>query len=263
MTLVRTSPSGPNLDVSGTALPPGDYDGEPLVWNGVDWVQSNTIRVAGIEAPTPAEGVQITNCDHVFLLPTGEFAIQALGNTNFLTMTAVAGTSVSAPIITLLDTTAVNFLRITDSQWEGVGTIANLSSPSGSGVNFDLNGVQLGAATGQTLVLSVNGAQRIFADDTVAGISAEDSSVFVNAVGTVDIATPGSANINGSTSISLSWSAGAVNMSVAGLSFDSSLIGFFGTAPAARPAITGVSTQQQVDSLVSALVALGLVTDAR
>lgn len=40
-------------------------------------------------------------------------------------------------------------------------------------------------------------------------------------------------------------------------------IGFYGAAPVARPAITGATTQLQVDSLVSALVALGLVTDAR
>jgi hypothetical protein len=40
-------------------------------------------------------------------------------------------------------------------------------------------------------------------------------------------------------------------------------MGFFGDAPAARPSISGVTTQQQLDSLIAALASLGLVTDAR
>lgn len=40
-------------------------------------------------------------------------------------------------------------------------------------------------------------------------------------------------------------------------------IGFLGAAPVTRPSITGASTQDQLDSLVAALVALGLVTDDR
>jgi len=40
-------------------------------------------------------------------------------------------------------------------------------------------------------------------------------------------------------------------------------LGFFGAAPVVRPTITGATTQLQVDSLVAALVALGLVIDGR
>ncbi len=40
-------------------------------------------------------------------------------------------------------------------------------------------------------------------------------------------------------------------------------LGFFGDGPVVRPSITGATTQQQVDSLVGALAALGLVVDAR
>jgi hypothetical protein len=40
-------------------------------------------------------------------------------------------------------------------------------------------------------------------------------------------------------------------------------LGFFGAPPVTRPSITGTTTQQQVDSLVAALTALGLVTDDR
>lgn len=40
-------------------------------------------------------------------------------------------------------------------------------------------------------------------------------------------------------------------------------LGFFSASPVARPSITGATTQDQVDSLVAALTALGLVTDDR
>ena len=40
-------------------------------------------------------------------------------------------------------------------------------------------------------------------------------------------------------------------------------VGFLGAAPVTRPSITGTTTQQQVDSLVAALEALGLVSDGR
>lgn len=46
-------------------------------------------------------------------------------------------------------------------------------------------------------------------------------------------------------------------------SADATGIAFNGNAPIAKPSITGATTQLQVDSLVSALVALGLVTDNR
>lgn len=40
-------------------------------------------------------------------------------------------------------------------------------------------------------------------------------------------------------------------------------LAFFGANPIARQAITGATTQDQIDSLVAALVGLGLVTDGR
>lgn len=40
-------------------------------------------------------------------------------------------------------------------------------------------------------------------------------------------------------------------------------VGFFGAPPAPQQSITGASTQEQVDSIVSALVAFGLVVDNR
>lgn len=44
---------------------------------------------------------------------------------------------------------------------------------------------------------------------------------------------------------------------------DDTGLAFFGEPPVARPSITGATTQNQVDSIVAALVALGLVTDDR
>lgn len=48
-----------------------------------------------------------------------------------------------------------------------------------------------------------------------------------------------------------------------GLQLGASALGFFQAAPVARPSITGATVQEQIDSLVSALVALGLVSDDR
>jgi hypothetical protein len=44
---------------------------------------------------------------------------------------------------------------------------------------------------------------------------------------------------------------------------DDTGIGFFGATPVAKPSITGVLITDQVNSLINALVALGLVTDSR
>jgi len=48
-----------------------------------------------------------------------------------------------------------------------------------------------------------------------------------------------------------------------GLEGDSPTIGFIGAARVSRPSITGSTTGEQIDSLVEALVALGLVSDER
>jgi hypothetical protein len=51
------------------------------------------------------------------------------------------------------------------------------------------------------------------------------------------------------------WNIGVVDGAVC--------MGFFGAEPIPHPSVTGTTTQQQVDSLVAALTALGLVTDNR
>ena len=61
----------------------------------------------------------------------------------------------------------------------------------------------------------------------------------------------------------LQGASAAVQCDASGLSLVGVKLGFYNAAPVARPVITGATTQQQVDSLVSALVALGLVTDGR
>jgi hypothetical protein len=48
-----------------------------------------------------------------------------------------------------------------------------------------------------------------------------------------------------------------------GLEGDTPTIGFLGAARVSRPSITGSTTGEQIDSLVAALVALGLVSDER
>jgi hypothetical protein len=48
-----------------------------------------------------------------------------------------------------------------------------------------------------------------------------------------------------------------------GAAVDDPTIGFLGAAPVTRRSITGTTTQEQVDSIVAALVALGLATDDR
>jgi hypothetical protein len=45
--------------------------------------------------------------------------------------------------------------------------------------------------------------------------------------------------------------------------FDSATLGFFAQTPTPRPTVTGATTQDQVDSVIAALVALGLVIDGR
>ncbi len=47
------------------------------------------------------------------------------------------------------------------------------------------------------------------------------------------------------------------------ITIQSPTIGFFDASPVPKQSITGATTQEQVDSLVAALVALGLVTDDR
>jgi hypothetical protein len=204
MTLIRTSPSGPTVE--GGDLPPGDYDGEPFVWNGVEWGPQSTIRVSAIQAVTPAASVQIDVCDSVLILPTGDFTVQASGSANLLAM-SVVGTNIVGPSVILNDTTAVNFLRLSSSQWEGAGDFVSLSSVSGSGVSFEASGAELGCGTGQSVRLAINGVIRFQIDDTG--------------------------------------------------------IGFFNVTPVAQQSITGVTEQEQIDSIVAALVNLGLVTDDR
>lgn len=138
-----------------------------------------------------------------------------------------------------------------------------LLSVSGSGVSAGSSGVLINATSGQTVQIQTNAIQRFEAGDSYASLVATDSSVSVNDVGEIDISTPGAVNISGSSSVSLAWSAGTVNMTAAGLAFGSTALGFFGATPVAQPSITGALPQDQIDSLVSALVALGLVTDDR
>lgn len=140
----------------GTVLPDGEYDGEPFVWNGVEWGPQNIVRVQAIQAPGAGDGIQIA-ADHVEFIVTNDWTVQSNASSNFI----------------VLDTT----------------------------------GMLLFADAGQTIGVVIDGLDRFRADATG--------------------------------------------------------IGFLGAAPVARQSITGATEQQQIDSIVAALVALGLATDDR
>jgi hypothetical protein len=134
---------------------------------------------------------------------------------------------------------------------------------AGSFLVANAAGLRCVAEAATLLRLETSGLVRFEAGDSYAQLAATDSSVTVADAGEIDITTPGACNISGSSSVSIAWSAGAVNMTAAGVAIGAASIGFFDAVPAPQQSITGATTQDQVDSLVAALVALGLATDDR
>lgn len=99
----------------------------------------------------------------------------------------------------------------------------------------------------------------------------DSSRVILNAVGggTVDVfsdhPTSGvTLKANGATG-TITLRVGESDLQALTVGFDGAAIvsGFFGATPVTRPIITGATEQEQIDSLVDALVALGLVEDGR
>lgn len=138
--------------VPGTALAPGEYDGEPLIWNGIEWGPQNIVRVNAVQAD-PSDNLQIS-AGTLGINSPGEISMQG-GPDSFLAMTA-PGMALLAPVL---------LLQVSD------------------------------------------GSVRVQCD--AAGV------------------------------------------------------GFFGVSPVPRQSITGTTEQEQIDSIVAALVALGLATDDR
>lgn len=60
MVLVRSSPSGRNVDVGGGGdLPDGDYPGEPLSWDGAAWLGSPILALDLIIPRDAAAGLSL------------------------------------------------------------------------------------------------------------------------------------------------------------------------------------------------------------
>lgn len=121
----------------------------------------------------------------------------------------------------------------------------------------------LTGAAGGDLSLGSDANLLLSAAAVVQILTPTEFGVFVTDNDSFAIA-PGAASLF-SDAVTLSSADGtrAIVVDASGVRVHCSALGFYDVAPVARPVITGVLTQQQVDSLVSALVALGLVTDGR
>ena len=115
---------------------------------------------------------------------------------------------------------------------------------------------------GSTWIASpIIAVQGISPSDAFAGVSVDASAgalVLTGAGSSVSLAGTGPQMVAlAGTTLSLQVDG------VPRLAADGVGLAFFGVAPVARPSITGVTAQEQIDSLVSALAVLGLVTDDR
>jgi hypothetical protein len=251
-----------DISGGGTVLPDGDYIGEPLVWDEAGWAGSEFVRFSDLKSPDGTGAFLASEFSNFAIEPSNEFSVNANTGASTLVMNASAFAA-RGDVVQIAENSAINFLTLTSSTWDGAGVSVSLGSTSGAGLALNVAGVEIGCGTGQVLRLQTSGLVRFEGGDSYAQLVATDSSVTVNDVGEIDISTPGACNISGSSSVSLAWSAGAVNMTAAGIAIGAGSIGFFDAVPALQQSITGATTQDQVDSLVAALVALGLATDDR
>jgi hypothetical protein len=204
-------------------IAPGDYDGQPVKWNGAEYVPL-ALGDALVLAALASDGL--------FTIQSGDtMQLIAAGAGGMLFQADAAGFNLS--------TTDGEFSLNVGS---GLG-ILNLTS-----LGLALEAVALSLRTGdlqQVLSLSAGLAQ-------LAGAVVQLNDATSASILTVD-----------DEQIRAQSPGGTFVFDTDGLRFNAAKIGFFGTDPVVPPTITGATTQLQVDSLVSALVVLGLVTDGR
>ena len=303
----------------GGALPPGDFEGQALYWDGAAWVPVPTglgplVRIDGLTSvdasatslnlgtgqaslvgetaqlnDSLAQAIVLASNDRFFLsysngvAPlvqcTGDaagFVVNVDGPRFVATDTSAelaAGSTVTAdaaglrlvaaalttlnlegPVIQIQDSTAATYVALSASTLSQVGaetaTLAATPVAGVAGVTFAAGGAELSASTGQTVGIVVNALQRFLADDTSAQVIAGGSFIHASPTGIRVVPESG-----GSATLE---SASAVRIRANGTG-----LGFFGATPVGVQSITGVLTQDQVDSIVAALVALGLVSDDR
>lgn len=214
----------------GTPLAPGAYATELLQWDGAEWGPAG----ADVELTIP-----------------GDFQLSAAG----------AGSLVIQPLLTTLlgttlqlnDATAANTLRMTNATWDGFGVTVTLASDSGAGLTFGAAGAELGVAAGDTFGIGVNGDDRFRAFDDSAQMSAASAS------GSYFLADETGIEVHAGETLHFVLVVDEQTL----IEGNDTGLGFFGGAPTGRGSITGATIQQQIDSIVSALVALNLVTDDR
>ena len=191
----------------GTALPDGDYIGEPLVWSEGGWQGGSVVHVEQVTAIASDQALAMTGGAAIYA-ETNAAGIALYADATATTVGFQGSTlRCDAAGCLLQHVDALTFLRITDTQLEAAGGLTMTLSAAGAGVALSASGADLGCGPGQSVRVSVNGVSRVEADD------------------------------NG--------------------------VGFLAAAPVPRQSITGATTQDQVDSIVAALVAFGLATDDR
>jgi hypothetical protein len=224
----RLSPTGEFLD-GLDPIAPGDYDGQPVKWNGAEYVPLALGDALVLEA----------------LASDGVFTVQSADT---LTLIAAGAGGMN------LESDAAGFNLTTTG-----GEFA-LNVGSGLGV---FNVTTLGAAL-EAVAVSIRTGDSLQFLALSAGLAQLAGDV-VSLQGTteLDLACDGSTNVGGSASLNLSSGAAMTLSANTSLAISSTELGFYNAPPVARPSITGVLPQDQIDSIVAALVALGLVTDGR
>lgn len=243
---------------SGTLLPPGDFPGQLLFWDGAAWVP-----VPNQGGPTArAEGLNNTNELDPCSLFLGDGAVSITGTT--ASMTSRLGNVIA---------------RVTDDTGGGEGEW-QMSYSDGDRFtqivgNPTLIQIIANQADGTIELLSFGVTQTM---GSAWNVALGEGGFFVGldeALG-FNVQVPSTVEItlfNGRSQYQMQSDshvfrnpdAGGTpqNNVQFGSSGDDPTAGFLGAAPVTRQSITGATTQDQVDSLVAALVAFGFVSDDR
>ncbi len=242
----------------GTLLPDGDFPGQLLFWDGAAWV------------PVPNQGGPTARAEGLNNVNELDPASLILGDGS------VAITSTTAKMNSRLGNVIA---QVTDNN----GTNAEWQMAFADGETFtqilgDETTISLTAnSTGGRITLNSHAATQVMEDgwsvtlgegspfvalDTIVGF-------IVQVTAGIDIAlqneTGCQQSIQDEVFVFRTPDSGGTPTNNLTLSHDvdAPTVGFLGAGPVSRQSITGATTQDQVDSIVAALVALGLATDNR
>jgi len=239
-----------------TFIPPGSFVGQAVAWDGSAWsplAPGDPLVVDTIAVDT---GVNIfaTVASQLSVGPGGIAAesddVHLIGDTTLRFDAPTITATAAGPTTATLDATQATIATAGDATLQGAGD-AKLQGTTSAHVSG-----------GAVNITSTSGSCEIDA-----------ATVFdVEAGSEADINSAGSISLGASTSLSAGTPGGALFMDTThitltgaslGLASAGGLLGFYEAAPVVKQTITGVTTQDQVDSIVAALVALGLVIDGR